>query len=186
MLQLYIKNEAILTNHRKILDFAPKKCLSDFIKNNHNGLYVTSDLNSPSAMVLSDLTQMGMAGKSFDLILCFHVLEHITNDPAAFTELKRLLLPSGFGFLMVPIKGLITIEEPSISQEEKRNRFGQHDHVRAYGMDIVARMTEAGLQVEVLDMFNILGERNCTKYGLYGDDRFIFKFSRSQESTSFS
>ena len=129
-------------------------------------------------MLWSDLTQMGMSRDSFDLIICFHVLEHINNDRAAFSELGRILKPGGTGLLMVPLRGDTTFEVPGTHPDDYEHLYGQHDHVRWYGMDIVERIRSADLSVEVLDMFELLGSDTCQRYALYGDDRYVFCFSK--------
>jgi SAM-dependent methyltransferase len=178
MFLLYLQKEKTLERPLRVLDLAPKDCLRDYIKRfNHVG-YVSSDLNSPHSMVWSDLTQMAMDSKVFDLIICPHILEHIPDDYAAFSELGRILKPDGFGLLMVPIRGKTTFEVPSAHSEDYEHLYGQRDHVRWYGMDIVERISAAGLWVEVLDMFELFGREVCQRNALYGDDRYVFRFSK--------
>jgi SAM-dependent methyltransferase len=92
------------------------------------------------------------------------MLEHIPDDRKAMRELRRILRPTGFGLLLVPlIVGLDeTAEDWSDASEEYRwKHFGQGDHIRQYGRrDFVNRLTESGLKVDQLGI------------GHFGRDKF--------------
>jgi SAM-dependent methyltransferase len=178
MVLLYLTQEGVLRKPIHILDMAPRQCLSTLLKNIDKATYISSDLNSPSAMVLSDLTGMGFKNDSFDLIICLHIMEHIFDDHAAYLELHRLLKPGGLGLLMVPLSDKTTIESATGTPEDNEKLFGQFDHVRYYGLDIEERMRSAGLEVEIIDMFTYFSEQECTRYALYGDDRFLIVFRK--------
>jgi SAM-dependent methyltransferase len=142
-----------------------------------NVKYVSSDLMTKGAMIFSDLTQMGMASESFDLITCMHVMEHIPNDLAAFSEIGRLLKPNGFAIVVVPLKSEKTSEDPDARPEDYERLYGQNDHVRYYGMDIADRMRGVGLNVEVIDLLSLYPEDVLRRNALYGDDRYFFRLS---------
>jgi SAM-dependent methyltransferase len=178
LLLLYLQKEKTLEYPIRMLDLAPRDCFRKQMQQIDHVIYVSSDLNSPSSMVWSDLTQMGMDSMVFDLIVCPHILEHIPDDYAAFSELGRILKPDGFGLLMVPIRGNNTFEVPGVHPDDYERLYGQNDHVRWYGMDIADRIRSVGLSVEVLDMFQIFGRDVCQRHALYGDDRYVFRFSK--------
>jgi hypothetical protein len=95
---------------------------------------------------LASLTQLPLRDDSVDLLVCYHVLEHVPDDAAAMREIARVLSPQGLALIEVPIKmGVATDEDPSASPEERVRRFGQRDHVRWYGDDFDARLAAAGL-----------------------------------------
>jgi len=52
--------------------------------------------------------------------------------------------------VMVPIaEGMKTFEDPSITTAKDRELlFGQYDHVRYYGSDLVDRISDAGFEVD--------------------------------------
>ena len=52
--------------------------------------------------VLGDLAALPFADRSFDLIICKHVLEHLEHPPAAVRELARILRPSGRMVILTP------------------------------------------------------------------------------------
>ena len=95
---------------------------------------------------LASLTHLPLRDGSVDLLVCYHVLEHVPDDCAAMREIARVLSPRGIALLEVPIKmGVATEEDPSATPEERLRRFGQVDHVRWYGDDFDSRLADAGL-----------------------------------------
>jgi SAM-dependent methyltransferase len=76
------------------------------------------------------------------------VLEHIPDDAAAMRELHRIVRPGGVVYIQVPLRGDTTYEDASITTpEERKDAFGQEDHVRVYGTDIRQRLEAAGFAV---------------------------------------
>src|SRR5262249_12996211 len=110
---------------------------------------VTADLFAPADLRL-DITDMDLPDGSFDLILCSHVLEHVPDDRAAMAEMRRVLAGGGMALVLTPYRpDQPPFEDPSItSPVDRMVAFGQQDHVRVYGSDLVDRLGEAGFQVE--------------------------------------
>jgi len=115
----------------------------------HGDRYITADIESPLAKVKMDIHKMPFADRSFDVVLCNHVLEHVDNDIVAMQEIHRVLRPGGFAILQVPFFSPvpeITIEDPAITSPRDREiHFGQDDHVRKFGKDYAARINRSGL-----------------------------------------
>lgn len=133
----------------KVLHFSPEYFLAPFFS--RAALYLTADLTSPEAGILTDITSMGIADGAFDFAMCNHVLEHIPDDHAAMAEFHRVLAPGGTVLITVPLDGGLerTLEDPRIvSPEEREAQFGQFDHLRRYGRDIVDRLARPGFAVE--------------------------------------
>jgi SAM-dependent methyltransferase len=135
---------------------------------------------TPGAMIFSDLTQMGIADDTIDILTCMHVMEHVPDDHAAYKEMRRMIKPEGFALVMVPLRGETTLEEPTLSAADRVRLYGQDDHVRMYGMDIVGRMEKAGLEVEVIDIFERFSPEVLRRNALYGDDRYLFRLSKAK------
>jgi len=55
-----------------------------------NAISMTQDLNNVS-IIKDDITETGLDEKSFDLILCSEVIEHIPDSNKAFAGMRRLL-----------------------------------------------------------------------------------------------
>jgi len=140
----------------------------------HGDKYVTADLESPLAKVKMDIHRMPFGDSSFDVVLCNHVLEHVTDDITALQEIRRVLKPGGFAILQVPFFHPIpdeTISDPSVTDPRERERlFGQDDHVRRYGKDYTSRIENAGLQAEADDFVFTLSDEERARYGLVGGE----------------
>ncbi|MBI5154287.1 class I SAM-dependent methyltransferase [Candidatus Poribacteria bacterium] len=131
-----------------ILHFAPEDALEGFMRKLAAKRYVSADLVSPRAMRREDITALTFGANEFDFVLCSHVLEHIADDAKAMAELFRVLRPGGEAVILVPLRGDVTFEDPTVTTDEGRERaFGQRDHVRWFGRDIRARLEKTGFEV---------------------------------------
>ena len=166
-LGLYFRNNLPKNRQLKVLHFSPEKGLEDFFRSYDNINYLSVDIQPGVAMKTEDITKLTFEDKTFDVICCSHVLEHITNDIDAMKELKRVLKPGGFAVLQVPIFGEKTFEDFTIKDEKGREKmFGQKDHVRKYGKDFVDRLKIAGLVVSQIDYCDVLGDAAVKKYAV--------------------
>jgi SAM-dependent methyltransferase len=106
-------------------------------------------------MTRFDVLHMPFPEKTFDAIICNHVMEHVADDAVAMAEVYRVLKPGGWALLQVPIALALargqTIEDPgAISQADRIRVFGQADHVRLYAAaDYVERLEQTGFRVTV-------------------------------------
>jgi ubiquinone/menaquinone biosynthesis C-methylase UbiE len=98
-----------------MLHVAPEFCFESVFKKIAGIEYLTSDLYNPQAMVKMDITHIEYPDESFDIILCNHVLEHVSDDKKAIGEFCRVLKRDGWAILSVPISGEKTVEDLSIS-----------------------------------------------------------------------
>jgi SAM-dependent methyltransferase len=146
------------TSDKKLLLIAPEESLHNIFKKKLGKNYVCGDLlperySYYAKPMKIDLTSIEFANNSFDIIICNHVLEHIPDDRKAMQEILRVLKPSGFAMLQVPVSLKLkeTFEDWTITTPEDRlKNFGQKDHVRVYSMDYVDRLKSVGFQVEVI------------------------------------
>jgi SAM-dependent methyltransferase len=137
-------------NKKDVLHVAPEQFIAKLLRDHPEINYISGDLMMPEAMIKLDLTDIQIWDNQFDVIICSHVLEHITDDRKAMREMHRILKPGGVLLVMVPTYGAETYEDPSItSPEERRFHFGQDDHVRKYGRDIIDRLEEAAFSVSM-------------------------------------
>lgn len=106
--------------------------------------------NGTTRILKVDITAIPFENDFFDVILCNHVLEHISDEQKAMSELNRVLKPSGWGIFQVPLDHSLekTYEDDSITSSKGREKaFGQYDHVRLYGRDYKDRLAAAGFKV---------------------------------------
>ena len=144
---------------KKLLHVAPEKVFTELLVSSDEINYLSGDLMMPQAMVKLDLTDIQFENNTFDIIICSHILEHIPEDRKAMAEMFRVTKPGGFLLIMVPTYGNKTYEDFSITSPDQRAKhFGQDDHVRKYGMDIMGRLSHAGYTVRAWPTPDELGE----------------------------
>lgn len=152
------------------LHFAPEPCLEINFRRLFANQYITADLYDKKADIQADITDINFSSESFSFIYCSHVLEHVPNDRKAMQEIYRILKLNGLAVIMVPIKGEITDEDFSITNpSERQKRYGQEDHVRYYGMDIVDRLREAGFKVEHIEPQDVFAHKDIAHMSLGGE-----------------
>lgn len=147
-----------LERRTRVLHVAPERSLERKLRERFGQAYLTADLSRSDVSLTLDICDIPFKDDVFDLLLCSHVLEHVDDDRLAMRELYRVLAPGGVALLQVPINAERTDEDPSVTDSrERERRFGQHDHVRSYGPDVIGRLEEAGFAVEELivrDLFS--------------------------------
>lgn len=152
-----------------VLHIAPEWCFLKPFRRLVQGRYVTADLESPWADVKMDIHHMPFEDDSFDVVLCNHVMEHVSNDRLALREIFRVLRPGGWAILQSPVDPTreTTLEDPSITSPREREKvFGQADHVRLYGRDYAQRIREAGFEVQEVDFTAQLLPVEVERYAL--------------------
>ena len=170
LLQLYLKNKTDFFNKSlRVLHISPLEIFRNDWSNLPNLEYISIDLLSTITTLQVDISNIPLPDNQFDWIICYHVLEHISDDAAAMKELFRVLKPGGTAILQVPINSLLekTYEDPSITSPQDRERaYGQTDHLRTYGLDYKDRLEKSGFIVKPLDYTKELGDDLITKYCL--------------------
>jgi SAM-dependent methyltransferase len=178
LIWLYLKEKTSFFNGPlHVLHIAPEACFINRFEKIHSDHYITADIESPLAKVKMDIHQIPFEQNTFDVVLCNHVLEHVSDDIKAMSEIQRVLKPGGFAILQIPFfypVPDITFEDHSITDKREREKtFGQDDHVRKYGRDYPQRIKQAGL-IPLEDPFvNEIGEGRRKKFGL-SDGEIIY------------
>lgn len=165
----------LLPDGASVLHIAPEPALRRIFEAVHGVRYTACDLYAagyghPADVENVDITQAPYPDRSFDLIFCSHVLEHIPDDRRAMREMLRLLTERGHAMILVPVRFDLatTYEDASITDPEtRRQAFGQHDHVRSYGRDFPAQLAAAGFAVEVIRLPEQGSEESRAKFGLH-------------------
>ena len=143
-------------NPLQLLHFAPESCLEEKFRQTTGINYLSADLYNRHAMIKADLVDLRFESESFDLIFCSHVLEHITDDHKAISEINRILRPGGRAVIIVPIRGETTVENLTITNPLEREKLlGQLDHVRVYGKDFPQRLERVGFSVQTLTITSL-------------------------------
>lgn len=174
---LYFQQHTDLFDGRpkKMLHVAPEPCFEPIFRKRLGKSYLSGDLYNPRAMVKMDITDIQYPDHAFDVVYCSHVLEHVTEDRKAMREFYRVLAPSGWAILNVPIKVETTFEDDSITDPKDRLRvFGQEDHVRYYGNDYVDRLREAGFKVKITKVEDLVSPEEAVRLGIANEAGDIF------------
>lgn len=144
----------------RVLHFAPEPIIARNIARLPDVTYTAADLE-PGRSTLTheypitqaDITDQPWPDESFDVVVVSHVLEHVPDDGKAMRELRRVVAHSGVVVSQHPYDPArdVTYEDLSITSPEERLRlFGQEDHVRVYGSDLLSRWERAGFAVRAL------------------------------------
>ena len=172
LLWLYLQNETdFFTSQekKKVLHFAPEQEFYKRFKKQTNIDYTTTDLLSPLADVKADICNLPFEDNTYDIILCNHVLEHISDDTKAMKEMYRVLKPGGMGIFQIPqdLSRANTFSDDTIvDQKERAKIFGQYDHVRIYGRDYFDKLRSINFKVIEEDYTHKIAPELVVKYCL--------------------
>jgi len=164
-----LKSEYLKSNIR-ILHFSPSRSLKRVISKDSSLNYITSDFFGEfEADKKYDIISIDEGDNSFDLIICYHVLEHIEDDQKAMNELYRVLKKGGSSIIQTPFKEGDIYEDDNIKTAEERLKyFGQEDHIRIYSVDgLKERLIHSGFNININKFneeennFNGLSENEC-------------------------
>lgn len=164
LLLIALQKLSLLSNQRRknLLHIAPEPCLALKLKQTFE--YTSVDLDGARAMMQMDIMNLQFPDAHFDGIICNHVLEHVSDDRKALSELYRVLKPKGWASIQVPIDRDTTDEDHSVvDPSERERRFGQHDHVRSYGLDFQQRLEDVGFSVVVFPKEKLLNKEMLNK-----------------------
>ncbi len=129
-----------------VLDIAPVPIFERLFKE-MGARYVSADLESGRGQIRMNLCASPFGRDKFDLIICYHVLEHIPDDLTAIAEIRRMLKPGGRAYIQVP-------------QHRYRRRTVEyavpdsfcHDHVRDPGLDYYDRLEHPEVRIRIGDL----------------------------------
>jgi predicted SAM-dependent methyltransferase len=125
----------------RMLHFAPEPSVRKLYRQRF-AEYHTADIEARGVDFQADMRRLPFEDRSYDVVLASHVLEHIAEDESAIAEIARVVRPSGFALLPVPIISPHTVEYGAPNPHE----FG---HVRAPGLDYFERYRKVFRKVTV-------------------------------------
>lgn len=165
----------------RVLHVAPERHIERLIQQRQPLDYVRGDLfpNNPQHLKLN-LEALGMPDDSFDLIICNHVLEHVHDLQKSLSELHRCIKPGGVLIAQTPYTPILkyTMEcTTEVTPAFAEYFFGQNDHVRLFGADIVDWFHRAGFRGEPIEHKIILSELDPMSVGCNHREPF-FAFTK--------
>lgn len=128
----------------RVLDVAPTAAFAEYCRREDGIRYVSVDRASPRAMARMDVQGLGLGSETIDVIVCYHVLDYVTDDLGAMKEFRRVLKAGGLGIFQ---EGLA--EDP-VTEEWNGPRADRQLRVRQYGRDFPDRLRAAGFAVTEL------------------------------------
>lgn len=164
-------------NSKRIYELSAHGAFFNFLKRNISELTFSEyfdnneSFDKNNKIQHQDIHNLTFADKSFDIVSSTALFEHVADDMKAFSEIKRVLRPSGFMIHSMPISDLQnTVERARMKNGKivylKEPKY--HDDIvlrdldsclvyRDFGMDIKERIESIGfINVRILD-FNKLG-----------------------------
>jgi len=135
----------------QVLDFSPSRSLYRNLKNYLAVNYTSTDYSGEfPADRHFDIARIDASDESYDLVICYHILEHVADDDRAIRELFRILKMNGICLIQTPFRDGDIYENLSIHTPEQRKvHFGQEDHLRVYSATgLKDRLESAGFRVE--------------------------------------
>lgn len=165
-----------------VLHFAPENAISNKLRTMNSSHYISGDIESGRADVIADITKLQFEDNQFDYIICNHVMEHISAEQKAFSEIKRCLQAEGVLIFTAPVCWTQkTYENKNITSDQDRIKYyGQKDHVRLYGNDIVERIEKYGFEVQLLRCNEICNEEERKRLGFLRDDTVLLCKKRDE------
>ena len=148
ILAAWMQNNVDLFKNKKILYFAQERSIKYLCDRNHIKC-TTADLYNKADVKL-DIEDTGLADSTYDVVICNHVLEHVSDYKKALNELRRIVKPDGFIILSFPVDNkLDTVYEDCsiVTKEDCIKCFGQSDHKRIFGKDSRKLLEESGFDV---------------------------------------
>lgn len=172
----------LINDNINILHIAPNESEYNFIKKRIHNYKKYDRLNISSSKycnIIDDITNSNLKSNSYDLLISWHVLEHIENDYKAIQEMYRILKIRGKLLLSVPIYppfSKFTYESNDVKRKDYEKIHGHHDHCRSCGEDYYEKFEKAGFKTSELYVKNLNVEEKI-KYGLR-DDHIAWCFEK--------
>ncbi|WP_420835541.1 class I SAM-dependent methyltransferase [Haliea salexigens] len=182
---LYLNAADLFTKFcgKDILHFAPERHLSARIAECSPNTYVKADLYPYTTDIVPlDLLDLPYPNCSFDFLVANHVLEHVGDDLRALSEICRVLRVGGAAILQTPFSERLNItwQDDGIDSASARLIvYGQEDHLRLYGNDIIKRFSSVGLSPLVATHVGLLPSVNASMFGVNPHEPF-FLFERRE------
>jgi phosphoglycolate phosphatase len=160
----------------KVLHFAPERSLYEALKNRvTSGNYVTADLDPTRYKFAKNIVKIDCCdmdeqpSNEYDLIIHSHIFEHLPCDFAyTLSHMHRMLKPNGKQICVIPfMSGMYDECFQDISEKEREERFGQHDHVRRFGADDIDRHLGSIVNLPAqFDAVKIFGENRLKRVNI--------------------
>ena len=130
---------------------------------------VTFDLNNPDAEVKGDIQRMPFLDSSFDIVMCYEVLDYIPNDADAISEIYRVLSNPGYALIRVGYLPAVQTVDFEVPDADDSN------HIRRYGKDLLDRLKKPGFIVTEIRAPDFLSCDFVAEIGAEQDPLFLLQ-----------
>lgn len=163
---MYIKEKSIL-------HIAPEKIIRNKIRKVNKERYITGDIQEGVADYVVDIMDMNYPNEYFDYVILNHVMEHVPDEKKAFEEIIRCLKSQGILMISFPISlKQKTYENIAVQSEQQRlEHYGQKDHCRLYGLDVMERISSYGFIVREYNVSKMLTKEKIKELRVMSEDR---------------
>ncbi len=174
----------LMKENLKILHISPNQSEYNFVSTRFKNysVYDRLDINPiKNVNIVDDITKTKLATNTYDLIITWHVLEHIKEDEKAIQEMYRILRKTGKLLVSVPMHPAFnetTYEDDSIPRKDYQKVHGHPDHCRSCGHDYYERFEKHGFVTNEL-FVNTINEEIKNKYGLR-NDHIVWCFNKNE------
>lgn len=169
-----LKHFGLIRTQLNILHIAPSMNEYNYVKKNFNNpiCYDRLDIKQRKhTNIKQSITETNINNNVYDLVIAWHVFEHIKEDLKAISEIYRVLKPNGNLLLSVPIYPLgnaVTYEDSKIEYKDYTKVHGHYDHYRSCGLDYYKRFEKNGFKSNTF-IVNSLDQSKIDYFGLRPD-----------------
>ena len=178
-LWLYMQAAGLLDDlsETRILHIAPEARLEPKLMKLGPRDYVGGDLipQQPHHVAIN-IEQMQFEDDRFDLVICNHVLEHVNFPERAVAEFARCLAPGGHVVAQTPYSPLLKRSMEltvAVHPGFATYYYGQNDHVRIVGLDLIETFHAAGFSGEPIPHTTLLGDEDPEASGVNPTEPFF-------------
>ncbi len=101
--------------------------------------------------VIGDVAALPFEDDFFDLAVACEILEHVENDRKAFSEIARVLKPSGFFLFSVPLRQELFNEFDSIAGHKRRYEIAGLEELLAKNDFRILKYRAPGFYIKILN-----------------------------------
>lgn len=172
----------LLRDSLKILQIAPNMNEYNYVKENFNDLlqYDRLDIKRRKhTNIKRSITETNIDSNTYNLVIVWHVFEHIKEDVKAISEMYRVLKSKGNLLVCVPIYPIgntVTYEDPETDLKNYAKLYGHHDHCRSCGLDYYKRFEAIGFKTKTLYVNSL--DQNKKDYFGFKTDHVVWCFTK--------
>ena len=166
IMALFLQYHQAIRAKSRVLHIAPEKGLAEYLYSIAGNNCTFVDLQPEKFPYLKNIKKLDLCcdlddipSQSFDLIIHSHVMEHVPcNYTYVLYQLHRIMSTDANMVCSIPfLSGYYDCcASPKLSDKDREERFGQHDHVRRFGT--------TDLNMNIGKIYKLEDEYDITKY----------------------